>query len=175
MDFDSIIPFLFLMAFFILPGILKRFKAIKAKNATPGQVSKKPSIFDKIGEKIQKFVRELEQQAKQQKQADNKQSSAWDELAEDEDSSFEFETYDQEDDSAGTPELKKSEPLIPAEDISISRAAIKKSEKAIKKSLIGKNLIIQPLVSSKYVFKSNPLQNAVIWTEILGKPVALKR
>jgi len=175
MDFDSIISFLFLMAFFILPGLLKRFKEIKAKNAKPAQVSKKPSIFDKIGEKIQKFVRELEQQAKQQKQAGSHQSSAWDDLAEDEDSSFEFETYDQEDDSAGTPELKNSEPLIPAEDISISRAAIKKSQKAIKEPLIDQNLILQPSVSSKYVFKSNPLQNAVIWAEILGQPVGLKR
>ena len=172
MDFDSIISFLVIIAFFILPGLLKRFKA---KNASPAQVSKKLSIFDKIGAKIQKFVQELEQQAKQQKQASNHQSSEWDALAEDATSSSEFETYDQDDDRASTPELKKPEPLIPAEDISISHAARKKSEKAIKKPMIDQNLILQPSVSTKYIFKSNPLQNAVIWTEILGKPVGLKR
>ncbi len=173
MDFDSIISFLFLMAFFILPGLLKRFKAIKAKNAKPAQVTKKPSIFDKIGEKIQKFIRELEQQAKQQKQAGSHQTSEWDALAEEEASSLEFETYDQEDDIAGTHELKKPEPLIPAEDISY--IAVKKPEKAIEQPLIDQNLLIKPSISTKYVFKSNPLQNAVIWTEILGKPIALKR
>ena len=178
MDFDSIITFLFIIVFFILPGILKRFKAVKKKNVTPKKAKKAPSIFDRIGEKIQQFVRELEQQALKQKQAENKQDSAWDRFEEDEISSQDFETVYHEEDF-GKPEPEMPAALIPEAQIPEYSATIKEAEeditkKDIKESLSEKREMIQPQGTAKYVFKSNPLQNAVIWSEILGKPIGLK-
>ena len=178
MDFDSIITFLFIIAFFILPGILKQIKAKKKKSITPKKAKKKPSIFDRISEKIQQFVKELEQQALKQKQADNKQDSEWDRFEEDEMSSQDFETIDQEADFS-KPEPEMPVTLIPEAQIPAYSATIKEAEKdrtkqEIKESLSGKGEMIQPQVTAKYVFKSNPLQNAVIWSEILGKPIGLK-
>ena len=178
MDFDSIITFLFIIVFFILPGILKQIKAKKKKSVTPKKTKKKSSIFDRIGEKIQQFVRELEQQALKQKQADNKQDSDWDRFEEDEMLSQDFETIGQEEDF-GKPEPEMPTALIPEAQIPAYSATIKEAEEdrtkqEIKESLFGKREMIQPQVTAKYVFKSNPLQNAVIWSEILGKPVGLK-
>jgi len=189
MDFDSIITFLFLIAFFILPGILKQIKAAKAKNTTPKEAKKKPSLFDKIGEKIQQFVRELEQQAQQQRQTGNDQSSPsqnrpaqndpWDAFKEDEASHFDFETLDQEDNSFTDQEPELFENKIQTQKSSVRKELIDSSRedrkiKTIKKPITRKTPTIQPPIQAKYIFKSNPLQNAVIWSEILGKPVGLK-
>jgi len=178
MDFDSIITFLFIIVFFILPGILKQIKAKKKKSVTPKKTKKKSSIFDRIGEKIQQFVRELEQQALKQKQADNKQDSDWDRFEEDEILSQDFETVDQEEDFS-EPEFEIPAAAIEKAQIPSYPATIKKPEEDrtkqdIKESLFGEGSAIHHPGAAKYVFKSNPLQNAVIWSEILGKPVGLK-
>ena len=178
MDFDSIITFLFIIGFFILPGILKQIKAKKKKSVTPEKTKNPPSIFDRIGEKIQQFVRELEQQALKKKQADNKQGSDWDRFEEDEISFQDFETVDQEEDfsepESGIPEAAFEEAQIPAYSATIKEAEEDRTKQEIKESLSGKGEMIHPQVTAKYVFKSNPLQNAVIWSEILGKPIGLK-
>ncbi len=169
MDFDSIITFLFIIGFFILPGILKQIKAKKKKSVTPKKTKNPPSIFDRIGEKIQQFVRELEQQALKQKQADNKQGSDWDRFEEDEISSQDFSEPE-----SGIPEAAFEEAQIPAYSATIKEAEEDRTKQEIKESLSGKGEMIHPQVTAKYVFKSNPLKNAVIWSEILGKPVGLK-
>ncbi len=178
MDFDSIITFLFIIVFFILPGILKQIKARKKKSVTPKKAKKAPSIFDRISEKIQQFVRELEQQALKQKQAGNKQDSQWDRFEEDEILSQDFETIDQEEDfSKSEPEIPAAlipEAQIPAYSATIKEAEEDRTKQEIKESLSEKREMIQPQVTAKYVFKSNPLENAVIWSEILGKPIGLK-
>ena len=189
MDFDSIITFFFLLAFFILPGILKQIKAAKAKTTTPKKAPKNPSLFDKIGEKIQQFVRELEQQAQQQRQAGNDQSlpsqnrpeqnEPWDAFKEDEASHFDFETLDQEDSSFADQEPGLFESKIPTPKSSVRKELIDSSRedrkiKTIKKPITRKAPTIQRPIQAKYIFKANPLQNAVIWSEILGKPVGLK-
>jgi hypothetical protein len=178
MDFDSIITFLFIIGFFILPGILKQIKAKKKKSITPKKAKNPPSIFDRISEKIQQFVRELEQQALQQKQAGNKQDSQWDRFEEDEMLSQDFETVDQEEDFS-EPGFETGAAAIPEAQILGYSAAVKDPEEDmvkqdIKEALSGKGAAIQHPDAAKYVFKSNPLQNAVIWSEILGKPVGLK-
>jgi len=88
MDFDSIITFLFILAFFVLPLILKQVKARKKKAPQPKKVKKKTSIFGKLGEQIRQFVRELEEQAQKQRQAGKDQHTVWEELSEDEDADF---------------------------------------------------------------------------------------
>jgi hypothetical protein len=178
MDFDSIITFLFIIGFFILPGILKQIKAKKKKSVTPKNPQKPPSIFDRIGEKIQQFVRELEQQALKQKQTDNKQGSDWDRFEEDEILSQDFEAVDQEEDFTG-PEFEIPAVTIEEDQIPASPVAVKKPEEDmekqdIKEPLFGEGVARHHPVAAQYVFKSNPLQNAVIWSEILGKPVGLK-
>jgi hypothetical protein len=178
MDFDSIIIFLFIIVFFILPGILKQFKAKKKKSVTPQKAKTAPSIFDRIGEKIQQFVRELEQQALKQKQAGNKQESQWDRFEEDEISSQDFETVDPEEDfgkpEPGIPEAAFEEAQIPAYSAEVKKPEEVMAKRDIKEPLFGKGEMIQQPGTAKYVFKSNPLKNAVIWSEILGKPVGLK-
>lgn len=169
MDFDSIITFLFIIAFFILPGILKQIKARKKKSTTPQKAKRNPSIFDRIGEKIQQFVRELEQQALKQKQADNKQGSDWDRFEEDKISSQDFDKPE-----SGIPEAVFEETQIPVYSASIKEPEEDMTKQEIKESLSGKGEMVQHQVTAKYVFKSNPLQNAVIWSEVLGKPVGLK-
>jgi len=52
MDFDSIIMFLFIMAFFVLPSILKQIQARKKKTAKPKKTKKMPSIFGRIGDQF---------------------------------------------------------------------------------------------------------------------------
>ena len=178
MDFDSIITFLFIIVFFILPGILKQIKAKKKKNITPQKAKKNPSIFDRIGEKVQQFVRELEQQALQQKQAGNKQDSQWDRFEEGEISSQDFETVDQEEDfgkfEPGVPVTEFEEAQIPAYSAAVKEPEEDMVKQDIKETLPGKGAAILHPGTAKHVFKSNPLQNAVIWSEILGKPVGLK-
>jgi len=178
MDFDSIITFLFIIVFFILPGILKQIKAKKKKSITPEKAKKKPSIFDHIGEKIQQFVRELEQQALKQKQADKKQDSDWDRFEEGEILSQDFETSDQEEDfsepESGIPESAFEEAQIPAYSAVVKKPEKDMEKKDIKESLFGEGVARHHPGAAQYVFKSNPLQNAVIWSEILGKPVGLK-
>ena len=183
MDFDSIITFLFIIVFFILPGILKQIKAKKKKSVIPKKAKKTPSIFDRIGEKIQQVVRELEQQALKQKQAENKQDSEWDRFEEDEILSQDFETVYQEEDfsepesgipESGIPEAAFEEAQIPAYSVAVKKPEEDRTKQEIKESLLGKGAMIQHPGTAKYVFKSNPLQNAVIWSEILGKPIGLK-
>ncbi len=179
MDFDTIISFLFLIAFFILPGILKRVKAIKTKNTQSVKSNKKPSLFDKISKKIQKFVRELEQQAKQPKQTGQNHDSPWDAIADDQTSPANFETFDQEDDyfrepDSDIPDTPLSEAQIPAYHAAMEEPEDNITRKNIKGPHITKEPLIQHSGSANLIFKSNPLQNAIIWSEILGKPVGLR-
>ena len=161
MDFDSIIMFLFIMAFFVLPSILKQIQARKKKAAKPKETKKKPSIFGRIGEQIQQFIQELENQAKQQKKETRDQETIWETLAEEEDASPVFESAGED---AGFSEFEPKEVEPPAKKRIRSRRY--EQEPCIKEPLY-------PL-REKYCFKSNPLQNAIIWSEILSKPLALR-
>ncbi|WP_457552042.1 hypothetical protein, partial [Desulfobacula sp.] len=78
MDFDSIIVFLLIFAFFVLPSILKQVRVRKKKTGAPKKNTKKnPSIFDRIGDQIRKFLKDLEEQAQQQKKASTDQGTVW--------------------------------------------------------------------------------------------------
>jgi len=158
MDFDSIVTFLFIIAFFVLPSIFKQVMARKKKTATPKKIKKKPSIFDRIGEKIRQFIRELEEQAKQQKKETTEQETIWETLAEDEESPPVFESVS-EDADFSEPEPEKVEHLV---------------KKRIQPRRYEPEPCIKEPVLLKYRFKANPLQNAIIWSEILSKPLALK-
>lgn len=156
MDFDSIIVFLFVIAFFVLPSLLKQVLARKKKTAAPQAIKKTPSIFDRIGEQIKKFVQDLEEQARQQKKETKGQESFWETLTED-DADF------SEPQAVAIPDRSGYE--------SISQP-IKKMPPQKKAPSIAQPLT--PSLTRSYVLRSNPLQNAVVWSEILSKPVALR-
>lgn len=198
MDFDSVIIFIFIVAFFILPSILKQMKA-GAKKAKPGEAQSsgtlkpqgQPSILQNLGEKITKFVRELEEQALQQQNAgkEKSQSSEWDMLMEDDaqpaplhvrqDTDADFNLAE----SPGVPEPFQSDKPVqfaqsgPAGE-NDSQGQYNQSENEIGFSG-NKNIskVKKPALQSRKEgrFKSNHLQNAMVWSEILSKPVALKK
>ena len=161
MDFDSIVPFLFIIAFFVLPSIFKQVMARKKKTVTPKKTKKKLSIFDRIGEQIRQFVQDIEEQAKQQKKETTEPETIWETLEEDEELPPSYERVDEDADfSEPEPEVFK-QPVI-------TRLQTRRHE--------PEPCIKEPLypLREKYCFKSNPLQNAVIWSEILSKPLALR-
>ncbi|MBT6341366.1 MAG: hypothetical protein HOJ48_18945 [Desulfobacula sp.] len=168
MDFDSIIPLLFVIAFFVLPSIFKQVMAKNKKTGVPEKYKKNPSIFEKIIDQVRRFVRELEEQAQQQRQGVKEQNQGWEALVEHEDTQSDFETLGEDADFSGPSTIisqKESafEKAVPSEKIIPSR----KKEIYIKQRKHD--------LSQGRRLKSDPLQNAVIWSEILSKPLALKK
>ena len=163
MDFDSIITFLFIIAFFVLPSIIKQIKVRKKKAPQSKKVKEKTSIFGKLGDKIRQFIQELEKQAQLQRQADGDQGTVREEFFEDDELSPSYERLD-EDADFSEPEPEVFEPPVKKK---------RQRQKTMKEPSIAKS-VLQTSGSGTYRFKSNPLQNAVVWSEILSKPLALK-
>lgn len=206
MELDTLITYVLLFLFFVLPSILKRKKKKPAKAETqPENLKKKKSFgFGKIGEAIQEFVKELERQAleakKAAREAELKEAgspeSVWDQLddrkkrareernqgwgdvrdgmpesftaaagAEDRDAEFPDLYVD--------PELKAYDPDHPF------AAAEKKSEARPRQTIASPRTRPEYLTPSPRsispALPAHSLQQAVVWSEILGKPVALRR
>lgn len=156
MDFDAILPLLFFFIFFILPGLLKQRK----KKKKPDK-AKKPTFFSKIGEQINQFLRELEKQQQQQRQerGQTEVDDIWQALA---DEDFEEQKAAHEDE----PDLD--------EQVITEPAPISEPEPPRIKDVPVPEPSRTPTYGSVRQFGKNPLQNAVVWAEIIGKPVALK-
>jgi len=170
MDSDSVITFLFIFAFFVLPSILKQIKARKKKAPQPRKVNKNKkifSIFGRIGEQIRQFVRELEKQTRIQRQAGKEQGTVWETLAPDGEVSPDFEKNDEDAD------FYEAEPEVVKQPVTDERqpqsTGAKSSFTEFEKS------VLTPAGSRPGRFKTNPLQNAIVWSEILSKPVALRK
>ncbi|MCP4023893.1 MAG: hypothetical protein GY729_18760 [Desulfobacteraceae bacterium] len=169
MDFDSIITFFILIAFFVLPAILKKVKAGKKKTAPLKKTKKKLSIFDKLGEQVRQFAREIENQAHQQENASEGQSTVREMFAEDEDLLFESEKIGEDADFSDAPIIVTHENSETKEPEAPEKRT--KPQKEVEEPTIGKSGLC---LSKDYRYKSNPLQNAIILSEILSKPVALR-
>ena len=168
MDFDSIIPLLFVIAFFVLPSIFKQIMAKNKKTGAPEKINKNPSIFEKIIDKIRQFVRDLEEQAQQQRQGIKEEDQGWEALDEHEDTNSDFETIGEDADFSGP------STIVYQKESAYEKAVL--TEKMIssrKKEIYIKERKHQPSQGRR--LKSDPLQNAVIWSEILSKPLALKK
>lgn len=171
MDFDSVITFLFIIAFFVLPSIIKQVLARKKKSSASGKVKETFGIIGKAGEKIRQFIRELEEQARQQRQEGKNQENVWNALGEDENPSPVAKNIDTGADSIETPiagsrTKRKPERSNPHyEKRTPSRQA--KQESSMKEPVDS--------FSKDLRLKSDPLQNAVVWSEILSKPLALRK
>ncbi|MCG8689446.1 MAG: hypothetical protein MI892_31525 [Desulfobacterales bacterium] len=189
MDLDNLITLIMLFLFFILPSLLKG-KGKKKKTTSKAQKVKKKkgfSIFGKINEAIQEFVKELEKQAleakkqeaqrRQQEQTGEKASGTfWDGM---DDEELEF----QEDHALGREQVPEQQPVPSSFDPDHPFISPKKTQ--VKKTLTKPDdlTVESPTASLQQAeqhFKiqgglpSHALQQAVVWSEILGKPVALR-
>ncbi len=172
MDFDSIISLLLIISFFVFPSLLKRLSQKKktgptqAGKAETGK-AKKLSLFEKLGEQIREYVQTLEQEAQKGKQSHKAQE--WDHLAEDR----EFQTYEED----LEPEVYADEPVV---EPSVSAAASVIQEKKLEHVPKPEKPMLACDSSTIGVFRpdrlsSCHLQQAIIWSEILSKPVALRQ
>ncbi len=167
MDFDSIISIFLIFIFFVLPVILKNIQTKKRPAATSGPVErKKVSLFERMGDQIQEFVKNLEQQAKTEKEAEINKDGIWERLAEDEKAdagSLNIETPTHEKrtmigDQGSAPQKIGNRAQTDFK---------KKREVLIKKPEL--------YCSENYALNSRrKLRQAVVWSEILSKPLALK-
>ncbi len=175
MDSDSVITFLLFFAFFILPSIFKQIQARKKKGQKKASANpvNKSSVIGKIRYRIQQFVKELEEQAqkgRQQQTADPGQDF-WDSLGKEvpEDQSA-YSREPEADPGTGFVEEPDLPPAVepftqePAPPVSrpgmdVSTLMPRKKKKA---AFFGQ-------------FRRHPLQNAIVWSEILSKPVALRQ
>ncbi len=168
MDFDSIISLLLIILFFVFPSLLKRLSQKKKTGQT--QVGKaktgkagKLSLFEKVGEQIREYVQTLEQEAQKGRQS---QETQGDHLAED----GEFQTY----------EDSFEEDLEPVVEPSVFAAASVIQEKELEH--VPKPGKPMPACDSSTIGAFRPgqisschLQQAIIWSEILSKPVSLRQ
>lgn len=167
MDFDSIISFLLIILFFITPAVLKRLKKKTPASAPAGKV-KNLSLFEKLGEQIRQYAENLEQDAAKGKQPRETQENIWDQLAGEED--FQ-DTYEESPEEAFAP---VAQPRVSAAD-----RVMPVKEKVGPAPTPKKHVFVQPpsltSVFGQPKFSANQLQQAVIWSEILSKPIALRR
>ena len=168
MNFDSIISIFIIIIFFVLPVVLKRLQAKNKAAVKPGPLAKKKaSLFERMGEQIQEFVKELEQQAKAEKGTAGKKDGIWERLAEDEKT------------DAGSlkiePPVYEKRTMIGDQDSAPQKMMnpVQTGFKKKKKGLAGKpGPYCRP---QNYALNSRrKLRQAVVWSEILGKPLALR-
>jgi hypothetical protein len=167
MNFDSIISIFIIIVFFILPVVLKRLQAKNKSAATLGPVvKKKTSLFERMGEQIQEFVKDLEQQAKAEKGPGGEKDGIWERLAEDEKSdagSLKIET----------PVYEKRTTI--GDQDSASQKMINPVQTGLKKKKKGPAGKPGPYCPETYALNSRrKLRQAVVWSEILSKPLALR-
>ncbi|MEH0018772.1 MAG: hypothetical protein V6Z89_03915 [Desulfobacter sp.] len=162
MDFDTLITYILLFLFFVLPSILKR-KGQKKKTA-PREKKKKPSIFDRLGQKIQEFIRELEKQAREAKKEQD--GSVWDEL-DDRDEEM-VPAYE-----AGDGDFQSHEPEAP----DLSRPGTRTVRVTPPEQSHPKDMAPTcPAVPAvRAGLPAHALQQAVVWSEVLGPPIALRK
>nr|NJM02589.1 hypothetical protein [Desulfobacula sp.] len=166
MDFDSIISIFLIFVFFVLPAVLKRLQAKKRPAAGTAPVKKKTSLFERIGEQIQDFVKDLEQQARTEKKAAEKKDGIWERLAEDD-----APDMDAGDLKIETPAPQKRTPIenqAPVKRIKPAQAGDRTKREAPDEKP-------GPCYPDNHTLNSpRKLRQAVVWSEILGKPPALR-
>jgi hypothetical protein len=176
MDFDSIISLLLLLLFFIAPTLLKRFNQ-KKKTAAPPQAgnlktktAKKLSLFEKLGDQLREYAQTLEQEAQKEKPSPE---NTWEHLAGEQDLPPSPEDpFEKISDTPYDAEPMTDPPVFEAASVMPER----KERKGIpdpdkKRSRCDSNEMgyRSPKLSS------GQLQQAIVWSEILSKPVALRQ
>ncbi len=170
MDFDSFITFILILLFFVGPTILKQWQKKQQKSSSKssqqGKTSKqrKAGLFGKIGDQIQQFIKDLEEQAleaKRQAGQEQGQQTVWEDLREEEQDDDFYGSLDE----AGLPYYQeteiKEEPIPEPVHVKSTPDPIQEDE-------------YRNAPSSGGQFRSSQLQNAIVWSEILSKPIALR-
>lgn len=181
MDFDTIVSLLFIFFFFVLPSILKQVRKKNRVKAKPVKPVNTQTLVGRIRAYIQRVSKEIEEQQKRHRQASSeKAGDVWQELA---DEDFE-DTLDSSGAYEYVPEEPAVEAVLPADQIKTdplpagARRDVGRPDTIVETARFRSDLN-GAVGSSKPAFSvrqygSSPMQNALVWSEILGKPKALK-
>jgi hypothetical protein len=175
MDFDSIIPLLIFIVFVGLPAIFRKIRGKKNSEKSAYAKTRKISLFDRISEKIQGAIREAEQQRQQNRQEDSydtvkKPESLWEILAEEEKAQEAPHVYKKpEPDLSQTVEFDS---VLEPEETEKSQKVILEEEKKVVPVIKAAPACY---LSGQYELNSgSQLRQAIVWAEILAKPVSLR-
>ncbi|MDD9302305.1 MAG: hypothetical protein HUK40_08155 [Desulfobacter sp.] len=181
MEFGDLVTYILLFLFFVLPSILKKKGK---KKAGTRETKKNASVFDKLGQTIQKFVSDLEDQARQARAKQEEQGSAWDDIDDsasgvssatqrhgvEEETFIPHEITREKTEHAPSPipaHYDPDHPFLAPEKVPVTREARLKKKRPV--------VVCSPVFPGiEPGMLENPLQQAVVWSEILGKPVALR-
>lgn len=167
MELNDLITLIIFFIIFVLPSV---FKGRGKKKKSPSRVKKKKaSLFGKLGDVLQEFKRELEKQAMEAKRKAEaeKGGTVWDEMAEEE-----IELVPAEELPSPVPVKKRApEYYDPELFVSPEKAVIEPVPVTSAEIPSFRDTGLPELNGSQTRL---PLQQAVVWSEILGKPAALK-
>ena len=175
MDLETLINIILLFFFLLITTLVRGLKARQQKKKVKKQKQPaKPSVFSffqKIRDQIQKSLEELERQARQQRQRqapepEPSDTTFWDDLSEDEKSQKEPEKpWDRETEYAYTRDREED----PIQQMALDNQ-VQDREIRTPASTEG----VPPPTIHPYGRRPS-LRQAVVWAEIIGKPVALRK
>ena len=170
MDLDTIISLVILLAFFVLPQMMKMVMGRQKKNPPASEEKeKKPGVVEKIFLRVQEYIEEIEAAAKKEAPSGGEGTDFWEAIHDESARGEEYET-DRADDTLTQMEAPLTEPgPVPPQ-----RAAPPDLRPEIRKK---KQSRCRQTTKRGYGLgggRRTPLQNAVIWSEILGPPRAMK-
>ena len=177
MDKETLINLVLVFLFLIITTLVRGLKARQRKKVMPKkkQTAKPPgfSFFRKIRDQIQESLQELEKQARQQRQQQPPETESadptfWDELSEDE-----MIQEERQMPSARETEKAKAATRNPTRD-PIQKMAPERpiQDREIKTPRSSEE--VPPPTLHPYGRRPS-LRQAVVWAEIIGKPVALRK
>lgn len=175
MDQETLINIVLVFFFLIITSLVRGLKARQQKKKLKNKKqAAKPSVFpffQKIRDQIQESLRELEKQARQQKQQSQPETEPsdpgfWDELSEEEVNSGESETAVSKIETVDADVYSREE--VPARK-QTSEPQVQNQE---TKTRPAQEPVPPPTL---HPYGRRPsLRQAVVWAEIIGKPVALR-
>jgi hypothetical protein len=169
MDLETLINIVLVFLFLLITTLVRGLKAKQRqqkKKVKKQRQSAKSSVFpffQKIRDQIQESLKELERQAREQRQQHKPEpepsdTTFWDELSDEEETPEEPEytyTRDQTEDP-----VQKTVPEIQVQDREIKT--------------VSSSVDVPPPTIHPYGRRPS-LRQAVVWAEIIGKPVALRK
>ena len=177
MDFDSFIIFVLFITFFILPSVLQQIK--KARKKKGASTAAAPKGRRPAWVKIQEFLAALDARARSAESSGPVRDNIWDSFR-DEPVEEPFLRAEPAEERAFDREIKPGsatavviEKPLPQQKV---RAGPEKSSPVkIKRDTWVSSAPEKHLPERPFRFKKNDLQNAVVFSEIIGRPVALKQ
>lgn len=179
MDFESFLTFLLFLLFFVLPTIIKQLKARKAKKEGTPKKAKSTSFFGKIGEEIRRYLEDLERQAQEARESGARESEAREPATEEQDF---WESMAEEDEEE--PAYRETPPPLEEKPAPVSAVPYryvsdpppaKPAQKKRPKPQEEEKYIRFAAPSVSLSFRQDPLQNAIVLSEILSSPLALRK